>query len=53
MQELVEKIFEMMKKCSAGFVVEQCCTVEHACVRTETGLGGSNKDQKDLAGVHV
>jgi hypothetical protein len=53
MQELVEKIFEMMKKYSAGFVVEQCCTVEHACVRTETGLGGLIEDRRGLVGVQV
>jgi hypothetical protein len=48
MQELVEKIFEMMKKYSAGFVVEQSCTVEHACVKTEMGPGGLIKDPKGL-----
>jgi hypothetical protein len=47
MKELVEKIFEMLQKYSAGFVVE------HVCVKTETAWGGSNEDQKDLVGVPV
>jgi hypothetical protein len=42
--ELYEKMFEMLKKNTAGFVVEQRCTVEHACVRIEMGPGGSTED---------
>jgi hypothetical protein len=46
-------VFEMLKKNMAGFAVEQYCTVEHACVRTETGLGGSIVDPKDLVGMQL
>jgi hypothetical protein len=53
MVELGEVVFEMMGKKMARFVVEQCHIVEHACTRTETGLGGSNRGQKDLVAVWV
>jgi hypothetical protein len=46
-------VFEMLKKNAAGFSVERCCTVERACVRTETCPGGSIEDQKGLVGVQV
>ena len=46
-------MFEILKKIAAGFVVEQCCTVEHACVKSETDQGGSIEDQKGLVGVQV
>jgi hypothetical protein len=29
-------------------IVEQCCTVERASVRIETGQGGSTEDQRGL-----
>ena len=43
---LSKKILDAVKK-MVGFVVE------HACVRTETGLGSSNEDLKGLVGVQV
>ena len=43
---LSKKILDAVKK-MVGFVVE------HACVRTETGLGSSNEDLKGLIGVQV
>lgn len=51
-EELVEKIYEM-KKYSAGFVVEQCRIVEHACVMTEMGPRYSTEDPKGLVGVQA
>jgi S-adenosylmethionine synthetase len=48
-----EKMFDVLKKNTAGFVVEQCCTVEHACVRIETDLGGSIEDPRGLVGMQV
>jgi hypothetical protein len=53
MRELVEKIFEMMKICSAGFVVEQCHTAGHACITTEMGPRDSTEDLTGLVGVQV
>jgi hypothetical protein len=47
MGELMEKVLEMLKRNSAGFVVEQCHIVEHACVRTGMGLGDSKRGPKD------
>ena len=47
MEELVEKVFEMLPKYLVGFVIE--CV----CVRTEICWGGLNEDQKDLVGVPV
>jgi hypothetical protein len=52
MEELVGRIFEV-KKYLVGFVVEWCCIIEHTCARTEMGLGGLNRGQKDLMGVWV
>ena len=52
MEGLVEKIFVVIRN-SAGFVVEQYCTVEHAGVGTETGSGGLIEDRKGLVGVRV
>jgi len=49
----MEKVLEVLKKNSAGFVVEQCRIVEHACARTEMGPEGSNGDQRGLEGVQV
>ena len=34
--ELFEKVFEILKKNTVGFV-EQWCTIECTCIRTETG----------------
>ena len=53
MEELVEKIFEMMTKYSVGFVVEQCRTAKHACVMTEMGPRYSTEDPKGLVGVQA
>ena len=43
---LSKKILDAVKK-MVGFVIE------HTCIRTETGLGSSNKDLKGLMGVQV
>ena len=48
-----EKIFEMLKNKMAMFITKQCCTIKHTCVRTKTGLEGSNKDQRGLVGLQV
>jgi hypothetical protein len=53
MEELVEKIFEMMTKYSVGFVVEQCRTTEHACIMTEMGPKGLLGVQGQWAGGQV
>ena len=50
---LGEKIFEQAKKNSTGLVREQYCTVEHAGVGTEMGLGGLIEDWRGLVGVQV
>ena len=53
MEELVGKIFKMLKGYLAGFIVTQCCTIEHTGVRTRTGSGGLIEDWKGLVGVQV
>ena len=51
-KELVEKIYKM-KKYLVGFIVEQCCIVEHACIMTKMGLKYLTKDPKCLMGVQA
>jgi hypothetical protein len=46
-------MFEVLKKNTAGFVVEQCCTVEHACIRIETDPGGLIENPRGLMGMQV
>jgi hypothetical protein len=53
MGELVERILGSLKKYSAGFIVEQCCVVEHASIRTEMDPGGLIEDPRGLMGVQV
>jgi hypothetical protein len=45
--ELKKKIVETVKKIAVGIIVE------HVCVGTEMGPGGSNEDQRGLVGVRV
>jgi hypothetical protein len=48
-----ERIVGRVERLEVELVVEQCCIVEHACVRIETGPGGLIEDPKGLVGMWV
>jgi hypothetical protein len=45
---MVERIVVRVYSNGVELVVEQCCTIEHASIRIETGQGGLTEDQRGL-----